>query len=232
MSVSAPIAPDQPAFSDVAATGDFPYRAISRGAIISVVLFVLAIPGLIPTFEGLLLVALLGIIAGVVAIRTVRKYPNEYSGGLVAQIGILLNTMLFVGGVSMHAYIYLTEVPEGYERVAFWELQMPEKMMDAPTGRAVELDGEEIFLKGYIHPTSGSGKLNKFILVPDLGTCCFGGEPRSSSMIEVVLPRGETIMAGMMRLKLAGKFEVSKYRQMADDFENPIFYRLKADIVK
>lgn len=228
--VSAPAA-SQTAFTDVSQTADFPYRALSRAAVVSLILFVLALPGLVPTFEALIGLSAFGLVAAIAGLRTTRRYPNEYSGGLIAQLGLMLNAFLLVGGVTMHAYIYLTEVPEGYDRVGFYELTMPEKFADAPTPRAIELDGQDIFLKGYIHPASGSGKLNKFVLVPDLGTCCFGGEPRSSSMIEVSLPRGESITAGKLRLKLAGRFEVNKYRINNGDFENPVFYRLKADIV-
>ncbi len=231
MSTSAPPAPVENLFSETMATSDFPYRAISRGAIVSLILFVLALPGLVPTFEPLIAFAAFGILSAVMAIRTCRRYPNEYSGGLVAQVGLTINAFLLVGGLTMHTYIYLTEVPEGYERVGFYELQMPEKYPDAPTPRAAELDGADIFLKGYIHPASGSGQLSRFVLVPDLGTCCFGGEPRSSSMIEVMMPRGETVAAGKLRLKLAGEFEVSKYLRKSDDFDNPVLYRLKAKIV-
>jgi hypothetical protein len=223
--------PLETTFSEVAQTSDFPYRALSKGAIFSLLLFVIALLGLVPTFEALIGFAAFGLIAGLMGLRTTRRYPREYSGGLLAQIGVMLNVFLLVGGVTMHTYIYLTEVPEGYERVGFYELKMPEKYADAPTPRAIELDGEKIFLKGYIHPASGSGKLSKFVLVPDLGTCCFGGEPRSSSMIEVTMPRGQSVSAGKLRLKLAGQFEVNKYRVTNTDFDNPVFYRLRADIV-
>jgi hypothetical protein len=232
MSSVAPYAPPQAKFSEVVDAADLPYRALSRGAITSIVLFVLGLPGLIPTFEPLLALSGFGLAAGFFAVRTVRRYPAEYSGGLLAQVGVLLNAMLLVGGCTLHTYIYLTEVPDGYDRVAFYELQMPEKYADAPTAKALEIDGQNVFLKGYIHPASGGGKLNRFVLVPDLGTCCFGGEPRSTSMIEVTMAPGETVRAGKLKIKLAGKFLVNQYMQTTPEFENPVLYRLQADIVK
>lgn len=225
-------APYAASLSEASVGVDFPYRAISRAAIASLVLFFIGLPGLMPTFEPVLAISVFGVLAALIAIKTVRRYPNEYGGGLLAQIGLMLNTALLVGGVTMHTYIYLTEVPDGYSRVGFYELQMPDKFPDGPTPKAVEVDGKDVFLKGYIHPASGNGRLNRFVLVPDLGTCCFGGEPRSSSMIEVIMPRGETVEAGLLRLKLAGRFELNKFSQSSDGFENPAFYRLKADIVK
>lgn len=211
--------------------GDLPYRALSRGAVLGVILFVLGLPGLVPTFEPMLVMSLLGLVASVHAVRVVRRYPEEYSGGMVAQAGVVLNACLFFGGVGLHTYIYFTEVPDGYERVGFYELVTPDRLPDAPTPRAVEVDGTDIFVKGYIHPASGSGQLSRFVLVPDLGTCCFGGEPRSSSMIEVVMANGETVRAGKLKIKLAGKFTVNKYMQKSRDFDNAVFYRLKADMV-
>ena len=96
----------------------------------------------------------------------------------------------------MHTYIYLTEVPEGYTRVHFYELQQEAGGPDQPTEKAFEIDGQPIFLKGYIHPSSGSGLLKRFILVPDLGTCCFGGQPKSSDMIEVDARRRRNDQSG------------------------------------
>ena len=115
----------------------------------------------------------------------------------VAVTGVALNLLVLLTGAGLHTYIYLTEVPEGYTRVHFSELQQRGQGPEMPTERAVEINGESVFLKGYIHPASGSGLLKHFILVPDLGTCCFGGQPRSSDMIEVTLLGGQTIKAGL-----------------------------------
>lgn len=210
---------------------DLPYRALSRGAIVSLVLAVLALPGLVPTFEPMLVLSLIGLITALFALRTIRRYPNEYSGRVLAIGGAMFNSLLLVGGLGMHTYIYLTEVPEGYERVSFYTLQTPEGQPDRPTAEALAIDGKDVFLKGYIHPASGDGQLRRFVLVPDLGTCCFGGEPRSSSMIEVTLSDGQTVRSSMMKIKLAGKFVVNKYLQPSRDFDNAVFYRLQAKMV-
>jgi len=127
----------------------------------------------------------------------------------------------------------VTEVPEGYTRVQFYELQQDaSQAVDMPTQRAVEIDGDAVFLKGYIHPSSGSGMLKKFILVPDLGTCCFGGQPKSSDMIEVSLLDGQATKAGLTKKKLAGEFTVNKVSRKVTDFDNNVFYRMKVDIIQ
>jgi len=210
---------------------DFPYRAMSSTAIASLVFAILA--GLIGFFvwPGLLF-AIIGVSIGVMALSKINAYPDEFDGKQIAIVGLVLNLVVLAGGAGMHAYIYLTEVPEGYSRVQFYELQQPENAPDRPTEKAVQIHGQSVFLKGYIHPASGSGLLKNFILVPDLGTCCFGGQPKSSDMIEVSLGAGQTTRAGFRRKKLAGTFKVNQAPQKLTDFDNNLFYRMKVDQIK
>lgn len=213
---------------------EFPYKAISRGAVIAIVMAVLALPGLVPEFAPLLALCLIGIVAALVAIRSIRRYPEEFSGLSLAKGGLVFNALLLSCGVGMHTYTYLTEVPEGYTRVKFHELQQDDlaNKIQRPTEKAVEVHNQDIFLKGYIHPSSGSGLLKHFILVPDLGTCCFGGQPDSSDMVEVTLSAGQSTEANLRKKKLAGKFRVNQAPQSLTDFDNAVFYRLRADQIK
>ncbi|TWT66470.1 DUF3299 domain-containing protein [Allorhodopirellula solitaria] len=213
-------------------TVDFPYRAISRGAIWSIVFFVISLIGLVPTFAPLLVLAVPGIIFAAFGLRAISRYPDEYSGRGLALFGLIACSLLFVGGVGQNVYIYLTEVPDGYERVQFYRLQADTKGPDQPTDTALAVDGKPVFLKGYIHPSSGSGKLRQFILVPDLGTCCFGGQPRSSDMIEVRLPPGQSVRANLLKRKLAGEFRINRVAQKKADFDQAIFYKMQVDQFK
>jgi len=213
-------------------TVDFPYRAVSRTAVASILVVPLALLGLLQAFAPLLVFAAVGLICGVLAIRSITRWPDEYSGRAIAIAGIVINGLVLVGGSANHAYVYATEVPDGYLRVSFYDFQQPEPLPDVPSKRAMEVDGSDIFLKGYIHPSSGSGLLRRFILVPDLGTCCFGGQPRSTDMIEVTLTKGQTVRAGLTKRKLAGKFTVNPYAQRTADFDNQIFYQMRVDEIR
>lgn len=210
---------------------EFPYRAISSSAITSIAFAVLALMLGYFFWPGLGL-ALIGALLGFVALRKIVRFPDEFDGKQLALIGIIANLGVLAAGASMHAYIYLTEVPDGYTRVQFFELQQgDESLPDQPTEKAMDIHGDPVFLKGYIHPSSGSGLLKRFILVPDLGTCCFGGQPKSSDMIEVTLRGGQTTKAGMRKKKLAGEFLLNQ-PQKVTDFDNNIFYRMKVDQIK
>jgi hypothetical protein len=211
---------------------DFPYRALSRAAVTSVVLFVPACLGLFPVAAPLLALSVVGIAAGFFAVRSIRRYPDEFSGEGLAVFGVLANLTLLIAGTGLHAYIYLTEVPDGYTRVHFYELQADEGGPDRPSPKAFEIDGQSVFLKGYIHPSSGSGMLRQFILVPDLGTCCFGGQPKSSDMIEVTLTGGQTAKASLIKKKLAGEFSLNQAPQQVTDFDNSVFYRMRVQQIR
>lgn len=210
---------------------DFPYRALSRSAIASCILLVIALLGLIAPFEALLSLAIIGIVFSALAIRSIHRYPNEFTGLGLAKFSLIANAVLLAGGIGMHTYIYLTEVPPGHIRVPFYKLKF-DSDPDRPTETAFEIDGKDVFIKGYIHPSSGGGMLRQFVLVGDLGTCCFGGQPKSSEMIEVTLMDGQTVKGGMTRRKLAGKFSLNRVPHKQTDFDNMVFYRLKGNKVK
>lgn len=226
--VTSPFSPS----SEIHETDEFPYRALGRGAVASVIFAGCALPGLVPVFSPMLALAPFGIIAALLGLRAIARYPDEFSGGSLAWFGLSANLVVLTVGISLHTYIYLTEVPEGYTRVGFYQLQAETGEPDGPTAKAVEIDGENVFLKGYIHPSSGSGLLRQFILVPDLGTCCFGGQPSSNDMIEVTLTNGKTTKAGLIKKKLAGRFMLNRSRFKVTDFENGVFYQMRVEQIR
>ena len=209
---------------------EFPYRAVSMPAVASVMVLVLAIPGI--KFPAMLAFAALAIVLGLIGWRAISQYPEEFTGRAAAMVGVFGGLAVLVGGIAFHAYQYATEVPEGYVRLPFYELQQPDGGPDMPTNVATNADGTDVFIKGYVHPTSGSGTLRRFILVPDLGTCCFGGQPKSTDMVDVTLTGGKTIQSNVFKKRLAGRFQVLPYGQSLPGFDNGIFYRFKVDQVR
>lgn len=181
------------------------YRAVSTLAVVSFVAGLLSAL----TFLGwsLAAVPMIGIIAGVLGLRQIRANPDGYTGEHFALIGTLLCGLFWMGGWSRLAYVHATEVPPGFERISYDDLQPdPDDPAAFPPKRAVELDGKKVFIKGYVYqPTGGqTAGLKHFILVRDKGQCCFGGNPKITDMIEVKL-KGELEAEFNMRVrKLAG----------------------------
>jgi hypothetical protein len=208
------------------------YRSMSKMALCSLVMACLALTGLM--FPALLSFALFGIVFGILAWRNLRRYPDELTGWTAATVGLVGSAVLLVGGSIGHAYVYSTEVPDGYARISFADLQ---EKTDPQTGQsqlATELDGQRVFVKGYVHPgVANTGRIKKFVLVPDMGTCCFGGQPKLTDMIEVTIRReAPGVQYSQRKRKLGGILHVSQQlKQVAGGLQGGL-YELDADYVK
>lgn len=220
-----------PAYGDEAEL--MPYRAISRSAIISAALAAISLLGYL--FVPMLAVALAALVMGLIALQSIRRYPQEYSGLNVARIGAIVGGFVLVTGSVYHTYVYFTEVPEGYQRLTFSQLQPdfvnePDNVIPS---QALDLSGKKVFVKGYTHKfISSMGKVDHFVLVPDLGECCFGDKTKPTHMIEVKVtdPRYKVKYA-LRRLKLIGEFQASEQPDHGLGL-GEVYYHLKAEKVE
>lgn len=220
-----------------------PYRAVSRSAVLSFIFALVAAAFACMTLAAVFLKAygdavsigfwtslfsVFAIALGWAGLRTIRRYPNEYTGKLLARVGLLMGLAQFVLGIASSSYTYATEVPEGYSRITISDLQPdpdhPEFLPVSP--RAVELHEKPIFVKGYMHPgVEGMGQVNHFVLVFSYGECCFGGQPKPTHMVEVRLPEGQKGLRYSRRtLKLAGKFRVNPYGGKFQELNNVLYH--------
>lgn len=204
-----------------------PYRAISKSAVISFVLGLIAIMGWYSA--PLLVLALVSAILGIVGYRSILRYPNELTGKTLAVVGAVLGATVLIGGIARHSYVYATEVPEGYVRISFAELQPDKSKPWIPVPeKALEFDGEKIFVKGYVYPDGQQHNIKRFVLVPDLGTCCFGGQPKLTDMIEVTLEEPLQTVYNMKKRRLAGEMKVDMTLKPVSGL-NGVYYQLKAN---
>ena len=189
---------------DDPAIGEYePYRAVSKGAILSIILGLLSITAF--SLPALAVLALVGFVFGWNAYRNIRRYPTELSGKWIAVLGTTLCGVLFASAVTMHSVTYATEVPEGYQRVSFSELQpMPQHPELPVSPTALEMNHKKVFIKGYIYPDGQQANIKRFVLVPDMGTCCFGGQPKLTHMLEVTLTDPDRVKYSLKKRKLAG----------------------------
>ena len=201
-------------------------------AVIAIVLAVLSLPSFL--FTPFLPLALLGTIFGALSIRSIRNLPRELTGMPFALSGCFVSLGTLVGATSLHTYVYLTEVPDGYQRIRFTDLR-PKSMRNRGKvpAKVRDLDGKRIFVKGYVHPgVDGKGNIRKFVLVGDLGTCCFGGQPNPTDMIEVTLVGDHRLQYSMSKRNLGGVLEVVDRLRSAPGGLNGGYYKLVADYLK
>ena len=211
------------------------FRSVSRAAIASIVLMFLGISGyFVPAMLGLLL---FGMAAGLLGYISAIRYPKEISGTKLGLVGLVGCLLLFVGFTSFHVYVYNTEVPEGYERVTWANLQPSgaEKKARMPIPQlALDMSGKKVFMKGYVMQPNGGRKtdLKEFILVRDIGSCCFGdASPKPTHIVKVDLPKGTTVDWSMRVRSLTGTLHVDSRQRRTNHVSTGVFYQLEADQV-
>ena len=178
-------------------THEFGYRPVPLLAPLSFFLGLLSALG----FLGLLVVpiGLVGIVVGAVCIIRLRKFRGEYGGMWLAVSGFLMSLLFFGSSAGIWAYGYRTEVPEGYQRLNFTEdisskgFVVVKGNPDIFNPEVKALDGQKVFIKGYMYPTNETRNLKTFLLVKDNAQCCFGGNPAITDMILVNLAPGKTV---------------------------------------
>ncbi len=208
------------------------YRVVSKAAVISVVFAVMS--GLAFLFPVFVVLPLLGIGFGLAAVANCRRFPLELSGGRAAKFALVASAVLLVSSITMHSYIYATEVPDGYQRISFYELQ-PDKRSQTPySEKAADFDGEKVFLKGYVRPGMKQKRLRKFILVGDFGSCCFGGNPKIHDVVAVTIKDDDQYVNYGYRLRrIGGKFKLHQRPKSVREKDLAyVLYEIEADYIK
>jgi hypothetical protein len=192
---------------------EFAYRPVPALAPISLFLAFCSLAGFLAI--PCLAIGGVGMVTGLIALWQIRRSAGEFGGGLVATLGASLSLLLVVGASGFHTYAYITELPEGYERVSFIEMAKHPPIYDEKGNWTIDpevaaLDGKPIYIKGFMFPTSQKFNLTEFLLVKDTGQCCFGGQPKPSDMIAVTFDNGMMVnhreqilvgVAGIFRAK-------------------------------
>lgn len=204
------------------------YKLRSKAATLSVLFGAFAAVGYI--FVVFLALAPLAVALGWHGLRVIRRYPDEYTGKGIAVFGLGLGVFALVGGSAFHTTIYLTEVRDGYQRITFYsELKNKD---EKETERARELDGQKVFLKGYVRPGLRRNGLTEFLMVGDFGQCCFGGSPNITEIVYIKMPPDETTQYDYMLRRIHGTFRVNKRSQKVDRIANDVegyIYQIDAD---
>ncbi|MEX0794632.1 MAG: DUF3299 domain-containing protein [Pirellulaceae bacterium] len=206
------------------------YRSVSALAVTALVVGFISLLGMLTVV--FVPVALGGIFLGLWAARSVRKNRDTQTGAPLAYIGTTLCLVSFIAGGGWYVYDEFINLPEGYEVIGFKALQ---PTVDQPAYQpvpdsALELDGRTVLIRGYVYPHAQSRGLTRFVMVPDFDTCCFGGQPKLTDMVEVTLTGGKTIDFSFNRRKIGGVFKVHRGLKQIEDLTG-VFYELEADYV-
>lgn len=191
---------------------DFEYVPVSPWGPISLVLGVLSLSGFYGVYG--LVVALFGVVVGGVAISKIRAEGGTVKGMGSAVVGAVLATACLSLGSTKMAYAYSTECPEGFLRVNFPRDISAKQFVYIGAMRKLHpdvmpLEGQKVFLKGFMWQTQKSEGLTEFVLLKDNGECCFGGKAQPYDMMLVKLQDGLTTRAYTGMVAVAGVLTVN-----------------------
>jgi hypothetical protein len=158
-------------------------------------------------------VALIGLFLSAWCLLKIRRSAGEYGGSWLAGSGLALSALAFFGGTAAHSIAYATEVPEGYTRLNFTQdISKKGFVVEnghlAPHPDVAALDGQKVFLKGYMYPTRQTEGLTAFVFCRDSGDCCFGGQPKIEDMIVVRMEGERTTGFYPGMVSVAGTFKL------------------------
>jgi len=161
-------------------------------------------------------IAVLATLVAFWAWRNTRANRDEVRGVPLAgaALGIALFSMF--GGVGAFAYEYITELPEGYQRLGFQALQPDERDPAKWQERLKELDGKKVFIKGYALAGNQNKNIQTFILCADKGDCCFGGNPKITDRVLVQLTSKDGIDYTDYLQKFTGTFHYRPTKNAID----------------
>lgn len=210
------------------------YQSVCKTAVVAVIFGVLGISAFL--HQIFLVIPLLAIVFGLLALKAIRKWPEELVGKGAAKVGLVLGLLCFTASAAMHSFIYATEVPDGYRRISFAELKPSSRGIDKNgyPERVEDFDGQKVFIKGYVRPPSGKQYgLKNFIMVGDFGDCCFGGDPAITDVVAIKIKSDDTVNYGYGLRRIGGTFKLNPKTTTSDEEEIPrVFYEIEADHVR
>jgi len=208
---------------------EFEYKPVPVLAPVSLFLGICSVIAMFSVAGALLCV--IGLAVSFAGLWQIRRANGEYGGRVLARVGFVLSGLFLVSGIGWHSYLFATEVPEGYQRVSFSQ-DISRKGCVVKDGvpdfnsDVAGLDGQHVFVKGYMYQTRQTDGLKKFLLLKDNQQCCFGGQPSQNDMIEVEMQGDKTAEYHHLTLvSVGGVFRLKDIRQAAG--QAPV-YKLEA----
>jgi hypothetical protein len=206
------------------------YRAVSGTAIAAI-----AVAAVSPVaFFGwwLTAVPLVGAVLAVIALKDIAARHPMLTGRPLALVALVASLTALATSVASHAYEYATELPDGFVRLSYADLQPAEgEPATSVPESARQMDGRDVLLKGYIYPGKQQHGLVQFLLVRDQGDCCFGGNPKITDRVLVNLDAAEGIDFSQHLVKIAGRFRIEPVG-FAAGAEGGVLYHLDAARVR
>ncbi len=208
---------------------EFRYRILPGLAVSSTVLGVLSMLSFLSWAFAVIPVA--GFAMGWVAMRRIRKAPEEVGGIRYAQWGMALSALLGVAGTGTVTYLYYTQAPPGYRAISFAQLRPDPRTPTRLPDIVNDLEEKKVFIRGYMVPGRQRVGIKAFILVGSIAHCRFcGPRPQPTDMIEVVLTHDLELDYTTQMIGVGGRF-TAKPDPLHRNFGG-VAYQIEADVIR
>ncbi len=146
------------------------YQAINPFSVGSVVLGVVSV---LSFFHwGFLILPLTGVLLGVAGLVNLARVEGARVGVYLSCTGIGLSLLLGVGLYGLSVYRYYHTTPPGYLLVDYNLLESDDPNKPFPD-TAYELEGERVFIRGYMYSSRQQTGLRSFVMSRDNGVCAY-----------------------------------------------------------
>ena len=202
------------------------YRAVNRPAVAALVAGALSLVLVLSWY--FLLIPLVAFYLGRRALRQIAHSPEEFTGENLAWAGLGLAAVFTIVGSGWLLLARVREVPFGYQRVDYAQLQ-PEVLgkTEVLPASVADLEGKRVFIKGYMVPGRQQIGLRQFRLCPTNGVCTFCiPNPRPTEIIQVRLSGDLTWAYTTQLIGIGGIFHVDP------DDPHHLPYAMDADYVR
>ena len=166
------------------------YKQIATLGVGSLVAAIVSILGFFWT--PFILVAVAGVVLGVLGLRKIARAPEEIGGFALTSTATALSVVLAISATCWRVYYFYHNAPPGYEIVEFDSMALTKDGEVAPEIAA--LNGRRVYVEGYMYPTKRHAGITDFNLVRTLGHCqyCSPGT-NAADMIAVSMERGHEV---------------------------------------
>ncbi len=224
-------------YDDEEYEGPVSYRTVNPFAVTSLALGVLSFLTMFSWF--LFFIPIIAIVCGWIALGQMTRRPGQYTGNKLAIVGILSAVALWTCGAAYVVFVAGAEVPIGYTRVTFTQMQpnpdnkgevVPQDILDLQFDETA-MEKKRIFIKGYLYPGRQTIGLRQFMLVPSQSHCKFCSSLlKSTQMISVKLEGDLQINYRTQLVHVGGKLSVDKAEAAKPLGGSP--YLINADYVR
>ena len=97
-----------------------------------------------------------------------------------------------------------------FEALAAWNFELGENTPE----KVEKLNGNMVEITGYIYPTRQTRNIREFILMKDLGTCCYGPKTQWTHFLQVEIPKDQDpVNYSTDPITVTGKFRLEPEKE-------------------